>query len=176
MSQLTYNRTMDAAFAGMKADATNDTVDTGVSEESSAEIPFGVALAQGSGQDGVKLPAASTDLIVGVSIHTHTGLQGSYTATSGPGPKDPVNVGAKCRVWVKVEDAVTPSSKVFVRHAANGGNTQKGSFRGTTDTGATQQLFGARFRTSAAGGGLAVLEVDFTTVKSFGDFATAKSL
>ena len=44
MPQLSYDRTMPAGFPGMKSSAVDDLIETGVSEEATAEIPFGVAV------------------------------------------------------------------------------------------------------------------------------------
>lgn len=166
MAQLSYPRTMPVGFAGMKSSSVDDTVDTGVSEETAAPIPFGCVVAQGSGQDGVKLPAASGDAPVGICIHDYAA---NLDATRvGVDIKSPVNVLRVGRCWVVTEDAVTPASKVYYRHTANGGNTQKGSIRGSTATGAVE-LFGAQFKGSAAGGGLVELEVNFLTHRALKD-------
>jgi len=157
---------MPVGFAGMKSSSVDDTVDTGVSEEASAAIPFGCVVAQGTGQDGVKLPAASGDMPVGICLHDYAA---NLDATRvGVAPKSPVNVLRKGRCWVVTEDAVTPANKVYYRHTANGGNTQQGSVRGSTATGAVE-LFGAQFKGSAAGGGLVEIEVDFLTHRAFVD-------
>jgi hypothetical protein len=152
----------------MKSSAVNGTVTTGVSEEATADVFYGLFVVQGVNQDGVKLPAGATDIPMGVSTLSHADHISYVGANPGVVPKAPVNVTRKGRVFVTSEDAVTPASKVFMRWAANGANTQKGSIRGTADTGAVE-VYGCAFVGSCAAGGTVELEVDLLTNKSFID-------
>ena len=168
MPQLSYSRTQPVGFPGMKSSAVDDTIVTGVSEETSADIPYGLFVAQGVNQDGVKLPTLTTDLPKGISTQSHADHISYVGPNSGVVPYAPLNVTRQGRVYVNSEDAVTPASKVFMRFAANGGNTQKGSIRGTTDTGCVE-IYGAAFVGSCAAGGLVEIEVNLLTNKAFID-------
>lgn len=171
MPQLSYPRTQPIGFPGMKSSAVTDIVDTGVSEETSADILFGLFVVQGATQDGVKLPAASTDEVMGISTHSHAAQLSFSGPSSGVIPKAPVDVTRKGRVMVSPEDAVTPASKVYMRHTANGGLTQKGAVRGSANTGAVQVL-GCRFMGSCAAAGLVELEVDLSINRAIADSTT----
>lgn len=170
MPQLSYPRTQPIGFAGQISSEVPRTVQTGVSEESSAEIPYGVVVALGTNQDGVKLPTANTDILQGIAVHSHADFT-SFAEFGGAGgllPKSPINVLRKGRCYVVVEDAVTPASKVYVRFGTDGGLSQKGAFRGTTATHAVE-LFGAQYTTSAGASGIAEVEVDFLTNRALLD-------
>lgn len=71
------------------------------------------------------------------------------------------NVVRSGTLWVRPENAVTPASGVFWRHAANAGvGTALGALRGADDGANTEQMTQARWLTSAAAGGLAKLEIN----------------
>jgi hypothetical protein len=85
------------------------------------------------------------------------------TSPTGAGvpPKYAVSVLTKGRIYVVVEEAVTPASAVFVRFAAGVGGTQLGAFRASADTAtASAAPAGWRYRSSAAIGGIAELELN----------------
>lgn len=171
MPQLTYGRTQPIGFPGMKSASAPDMVITGVSEETSADILFGLFVTQGTNQDGVKLPAASTDEALGMSVHSHAAHLSFNGASSGVIPKSPVDVMRKGRLIVSPEDAVTPASKVYMRHTAHSAFTQKGSVRGSADTGAVQVL-GCRFMGSCGAAGLVELEVELPINRAIADSTT----
>jgi hypothetical protein len=163
MSQTSYATNMTRGYAGMRADAGPKDVASFVSEEASAEIPFGVVVAFGASEGLCELPDASTDVLCGVVLAEQTFEVGNELGTTGVKPKLPVSVLRKGRVLVRCEDAVTPGQRLFVRYASGAGGTQLGSCRRSavaseTIDATTQGVF----LTSASAGGLAVLEVDFT--------------
>jgi len=158
MSQTDYPTKMPIAFAGMLADdQTHDTVSR--TNVSGAAIPFGVAVERVA--DGtVQLPNASGDSIVGLTQHSHAqrnGASGVPGAAIGNG--DVCNVMRQGVMWVQTEGAVTQGGSVFVRHAANGGNTQLGALTGTDDSPFPRLLANARWLTSTTGAGLAQVEL-----------------
>lgn len=165
MSQLSYSTYQSAAFPGMLYDNGDNDVLSYVSEEASANMPFGIALAKGAADFGALLMVNGSSVVIGVAQHVHNVDPGQVAATpagAGVPPKYPVNVLKRGRIWVSVEQAVTPASNVFVRHTAGAGGTQKGAFRTDADTAtAVQVTNGMRFLTSTTGAGLAVLEVNF---------------
>lgn len=155
------------AFAGMLVDASACVVDSFVSEESSAEIPFGVMVCQGSADNGAKLlntsaAAMAADVMVGVVVHSHAYQKTNELGTSGLKPKATLGVLRRGIVWVTVEEAVTPASAVKVRAVA-GGSEQAGAFRDTADSTDCVDISSfARYRTTAGAGELAQLEIDMT--------------
>lgn len=168
MPQTSYSRIQPIGFPGMKSSSVDDTVTTGVSEETTAELPFGIFASLGVNQDGVKLPLNATDPIMGVTTFSHAAHISYVGANSGVVPKAPVDLMRKGRVYVTSEDAVTPASKVFMRYGTSGARIQQGAVRGTADANCVE-LYGCSFVGSCAAGGLVELEVDFLTNKSFLD-------
>lgn len=163
MSQTTVLLTLAAAFAGMMADTCDASRVTGVQTEASAEIPFGVMLAKGTGDVDCILPAASGAKLVGVLQHSHSYDPGPHgeLGTTGLKPGAVLNVLRRGRIYVLVETNVAAMDRAFVRYAAGAGGTQLGAFRNAAVSSETIDLGGrAQFLTSALAGGVAVLEVD----------------
>lgn len=133
-----------------------------------AGINNGLLVVQGANERTCKAPAAAADIAKAIGITPYRATQmpgwppGGTTTHYQAG--DTIGAIRKGRVWVKVEEAVAAQDPVFVRHAANGGNTILGSFRKSADNpggGATAtQLAGSVYLTAAAGGGLALVEVN----------------
>lgn len=133
-------------------------------------IPFGRAIfsstADGSWRIG-RLPNAApsaTNILRGVCIRTNAyesrGI--GVAIEEGYAPRDPINVMKHGRVAVRVLDAVTPASQVFVVHTG----AHAGKFRGSADASATALTAaagttngGIQFVSAAAAGGLAVLNI-----------------
>jgi hypothetical protein len=164
MSQTSYAINTDAAYAGQLGDVGPHDIGSGTDLTANEYVPFGVAVSQGTKDGEIHLPAASGDVtakFLGVSVAQQTnenlvGTGGSYA------PKVPVSFLKKGRVWVKVEEAVTPASPVFVRFAAGGGGTQLGAFRASADTATAVALpGGAKFVTSAGAAGFALLDLNY---------------
>ena len=87
--------------------------------EGGANIPFGVGMKKGVGQDGYLLPSLSTDIIEGIAVHSHA------VNNIGFGALAPYNIGvfpgqmfAALRqgyIYVLVEEAVIAHGPVFCR-------------------------------------------------------------
>lgn len=139
--------------------AVGDTV-SAVNAEASAEIPFGVMVKPGTGDDDAKLLTANSNILKGVVVFGHLY---DYPVERGDiGIKPGIQIGLlrKAKIWVKVEDAVTPASEVHVRAVAGVGE-QAGAFRGSADTTDCIEITPfARFLTTAGAGELAVLSID----------------
>lgn len=92
-----------------------------VSRAADERIPFGRLVSAGATPGkSVKLPLAAIDITdekkaQGVSVHTHTVENQKNTLAPGHPKGDIVNVLKEQRIYVKVEDAVTPDSDVFIR-------------------------------------------------------------
>lgn len=157
--QLDYNQPA-ASFAGMLGNANPHTAITAVNGESSAALPFGVGVAQGTADNECKLPAATGFKFKGITLHTHrvdtATLAGAGAIAAGEsGP-----LITQGEVWVPVEGAVTAGNQAFCRFSANGGNTQLGAFRADADTAHADAVAGSVFRTSTTGAGLALLAIN----------------
>lgn len=163
MSQLSYSTYQSTGFPGQKADNGETDVLSYVNEEATANLPFGVAVTKGTADNGFLAMVNGSSVPIGVLSHTHSVDPGQVAASpagSGVPPKYLGNVLKRGRIMVQVEEAVTPASPVFVRHTAGAGGTQKGAFRASADTASAVAWTAARFLTSAAAQGVAVLEVN----------------
>lgn len=102
---------------GMKADLVDDYV---VSKVAEGALPFGRYVNVGTDKDKqAKLPAAATDITtvgnnVGVVLHSHA-MESSLTESPRYPDKALASVVRKGTVYVKPEQAVSPSDSVFVR-------------------------------------------------------------
>lgn len=178
--QSSYADAPAIAYAGLIADAAWVLdAKTLISAESSAQIPFGVAVAfkpSPTYDTDATMPANSTDKLAGILIaqpgYARTFTEPEPDGTSGTSgelgatgvlPGAVLAVLRKGRIWVKVEDGCAVGDRPFVRYSANGGNTQLGAFRSTDDSGhAIDARKLGQYLTSCSAGGFAQLEVDFT--------------
>lgn len=150
------------AFAGMLVSSQNNDVQSYVSEEASAEIPFGVMVKQGTADDQTLLISAQADVPVGIVVHSHAYAKDEELGSTGLKPEVEISVLKRGVIWVTVEEAVTPASVVRYRAVVSGVEVA-GAFRDTadsTDTIACTTF--ARYLTSADADGLAQLEIDMT--------------
>lgn len=129
---------------------------------SGANVPVGRGVVHdtgaGTSELAFKLPSLVGDVILGVLISDQTHPQ------NGGVPDDAMgSIVTHGEVWVSVEQAVTPSSPVFCRYnaaGATGTNPAVGKFRTDADTAKAVAMTNARFLTSAAAGGLALLQIN----------------
>lgn len=153
MSQTAYNQNMAASYAGMKADAGNDRVESYLAEETNG-IPFGYGVVAGTDPlTQVKLPDADTDEFRGIALHTHkqaSGIGASLTALYKD--EDMVNVGRQIVAWVEVDEAVTVDAAAYC-------TTATGKFGVTSGAGHIAVPTGV-FRSTTTGAGLAKLEIN----------------
>jgi hypothetical protein len=156
MSQTSYDFAPAVAFAGLLADLSNHATLSYRNAEA-ANMPFGIAVKKGAGDSDAALLSAAESVIAGVTVHTHAVDQQDG---DGVPPKGSIAVLTSGRIYVKVEQAVTPADPVYTRFAAGAGGSQKGAFRKDADTATAKLMKGARYLTSAAADGYAVLEVN----------------
>lgn len=162
--QTTYSQSMTAAFAGMLADGSANDCIAMRNDEETASIAFGRAVKFGSATDGTSavLPAAETDVVAGLVVHSHAYASNELDST-GVKVGGILNVLRKGRIWVTVEDAVVPGDRLWVRAVAGGDPEFLGGLLPADDGTDTIDCTGqGQFLTAAAAGGLAILEVDFT--------------
>ena len=157
MVQLDYSSSMAAGFPGMKAD-----LEHGYTRSYSAtvDVPPGCVVSRAGADDRCKLPtnAGEAGALLGVALHSHT-LANDASGVAKYVDGDTVSVLRKGTVYVQAEEAVAEGDPVYVRHTANGGNTQLGAVRKSADTGCVL-VPGLMFRTSAALGKVSVLEIN----------------
>lgn len=135
----------------------------------SAAIGFGIFVCQDpQDQDKARSPIASTDITasgtaLGFTVHTQAVVQ-NLTSTGSNGSDgyalgEAMSVLRKGRIYVQVEDAVTAGNDVYVRYVAGAGETL-GACRSDADTSDAAVLPGAKYRTSAAASGIAIVEIN----------------
>lgn len=166
MPQLTYPDRMVVAFPGMKADLAEDYCRSYVNAEASAEMPFGICVAQGTAYNQAILPVDANSILAGVIVHSHDYVPTLELGTTGLKPKTSLSIMIQGTIYVLVEEAVAVNDTAYVRHTASGGNTQKGAWRKSADTATAIIVRGARFLTAASSGGLAVVQVDFNAYRA----------
>lgn len=168
--QSSYAYSAAIAIEGALADGAAHEVLSMVSEEATAEIPFGVAvvfnqLEAGDVDNGAVVPDAIDEIVAGIVVHQNVYSVGSggELGDTGLKPGATLNVLRKGRIWVKAEDAVVPGDRLFVRAVAGGGE-QEGALRMSQDdsTDCIDCTNCGVFLTSADAGALSLLEVDFT--------------
>lgn len=91
-------------------------------DESSARIPFGRMIAKGAAQDEALLCSTLTDKLLGVSVFGQAYAKESELDADGFKPGTTFDYLTKGRIYVRVEDAVTPASEVHVRMKAGAGD------------------------------------------------------
>jgi len=162
MSQLSYADQVNA-FEGMKADSGFDDVLSFLAEGNQI---IGKLMVRGTDPDRQAAAPSSSALVtnpnsaLGVLIHSHDRETDVSVSAATVKDKEEMNIMHNGRCYVKVEEAVTPASPVFVRFASGGGGSLLGSFRQDADTATAVQLPGAKYMSSAAAGEFAVLELD----------------
>ncbi len=163
MPQTTVNDTQSVAlFEGALADSSRPECESRVNEEASAEIPFGVMVAEGSAdkQKGALNLSAQADKLAGVVTHSHAYNKDNELGATGLKPDVVMTVLRRGVVWVKVEESVTPDSPVRVRAVATGSEVP-GAFRTSQDLTDTIDISSfARYLGSASAGGLVKLWID----------------
>lgn len=161
MSQTSYAINQGVPYAGLLGEEGYPNSIRTALNEVTAGLPFGIAVKKGTADDGVINLSAGTDKVWGITVHRHsvnTIGSAAWGATVGSPLNDRLDILCAGTVWVKVEEAVTPASPVFVRFASGAGGTILGSFRASADTTTALALKGARYLTSASGGGYAMVE------------------
>lgn len=163
MPQTSVGATMTIGFEGDLADlwtVENGAVDPVTSEETTAEIPFGVAIKKGTASDSAKLLTAITETVDGIAVREDDFSKPDQLGDTGIRPKVTFRVIRFGRIRVAPEDAVTEASGVHVRAVATG-SERAGAFRGTADGTDTIDISAfAKWRSAASGGSLAVLEIN----------------
>lgn len=161
MSQTSYSLNQPIAVKGLLAEAAGSAMKKVTYSNPADEITFGRAVAKVSAdENGCELPDSSGADIVGISVRD-TVVEKDEASIPDAYPVDSaVCVLRRGRIYVEVEEDVTPDDDVYVRYSANGGNTQLGIFRTDADGSHALQITKARYMTSASAGGLAVVDIN----------------
>ena len=178
-AQGSYPQTLTKGHEGMVGDA-QAYVSRSYSNETAAVVPFGhLVIRDGSAtDDGVKLPAgASATDILGIALSSVAFEKGTDTVTAysaeGYPAKERVNVLSKGVVYVFSAHAIALGDAVRVFHtdSANAATNKgyKGRFGKTAEAGKTFALSGARWLSTCAAGGIALLEIDIPGVTATAD-------
>lgn len=163
MSQTSYQNVPDTAVAGMLIGQGH----MFISRALDVDVPFGVFVAKGSVERDAtnlrpgraKLPTLTGDQILGVVVFEQSKASRSLSGVLALPATEMASIVRQGVVWVVTEKAVNEGDPVFVRHAANGGNTQLGAATDTDDSTFTSLLAGARFAGTTSGAGLAPVEL-----------------
>lgn len=163
MSQTSYLNVPDTAVAGMLIGQGH----MFVSRALDVDVPFGVFVAKGSVERDAtnlrpgraKLPTLTGDQILGVVAFEQNKASRTLAGVLALPANEMASIVRQGVVWVVAEKAVNEGDPVFVRHAANGGNTQLGAATDTDDSTFTSLLANARFAGTTTGAGLAPVEL-----------------
>lgn len=159
------------AFAGMLADIRDSETDSYVQGEASAEIPFGVVVAQGTASavdgtpDDAILMVDANSKIVGVHLHSHAFTKNTVDAQvgdTGVKPENLISVLREGRVYAVLEGTCTKGAQAYVRHTAGAGGSQKGALRADADIATAVICKGITFAETKTsnGDGLVLVDVD----------------
>jgi hypothetical protein len=144
---------------------------TCINKESTASTPFGYAVCfDGSTKNGVLNPDATSDKIRGITVHSHAytqtelgvGTPGAGTGVKGPLPGAFTDVLVKGQIWVKVEEAVVPGDRLFIRAVATGAEVEGACRKSADSSDCIDSANQGVFQSVAGAGALALLYVDFT--------------
>ncbi len=171
-AQGSYPQTLTKGHEGMLGDL-QAYVSRSYRNETGAVIPFGHALLQngsGTADASAKLPAgASATNIVGIALDSNTFEVNADAKTAdgrvGYPDKETVNVLSKGVVYVYSKDAIAVGDAVRLYHTDGASAASTGAYLGrfgkTAAAGKTFEVTaGARWLSSCAAGGIALLEID----------------
>lgn len=132
MSQTSYSNDPGIGFAGMRADNRPAEVVSRLNEESSANLPFGTIVKQGTVDRCVKAPSSSSDKFEGLLIAS-ADVDTAAIDANAVAPKGACNVAKKGAFYVLPEQAVAPDDPVYVRYTAGAGALTVGRLRKDPD-------------------------------------------
>ena len=163
MAQTVYNELRTIGFNGQLADSSANDV-TGMRNDETASMPFGYAVKYESTSDqqsaGI-LTAISGELVAGILLKQHSYADTQLDST-GVMAGERLNVVRKGRVLVICEDGCNVGDRLHIRAVISGAEVS-GALRASADGSDTiDSTKQGQWRTSAAAGALAWLEVDFS--------------
>lgn len=162
--QTTYSTAPDVGLPGMLADNGPNDVVTGINMEATAALPFGTAVCfeGGTRDDGMLAPAANTDVVAGILLRSLAyEVDNLDSDVDGPKPKQTLNVLVRGRVYVTCENGCAPGDRLYIRAVAGEGEVAGALLSAADSTDTIDSTTQGIWRTTAAAGGIAVLDVDF---------------
>ena len=161
--QTSFSTSRTQGIAGQVEGNTARETESMRNDEATAEIPFGVAIRHGSTtdeMDAILLTAITGQLIAGIVMHSHS-YADTQLGDDGVKPGALINVVRWGRMLVICEDGCSVGDKLHVRAVAVGSELQGALLAAQDGTDTINCTSSGTWRTSAAAGGLAVLEFDF---------------
>lgn len=160
--QTTYTAAPEIGLPGMLRDNGPNDVVTMINQEASSLIPFGTAVCfEGAARDdGALRPDALADVLAGICLRS-LAYSPELNTDDGVAAGQTLNVLTRGRVYVVCEDGCSPGDRLHVRAVATGAEVEgacRASADGTDTIDATTQGI---WRSTAAAGQLAALDVDF---------------
>lgn len=158
MPQTNY-QDQSVANISVKGGLADDGITGKVTRASAAAIDFGLGLVDLS-TGLAALPSGASDVFAGVALMKHLATPNA----TGVGQYDigmAISVLRKGRVWVYAEEAVDPTKAVYCRYTANTGPTRPvGNFLTTGDTSKAFAVANAKWVSTTAAAGLAILDLN----------------
>jgi hypothetical protein len=122
-------------------------------------IAFGSGVVDGDADDTTQLPSATGFRFIGVAARDQS-EQAIITGVNNYSEGEAVGVFKRGRIWVEVEEAVTPSDDVYLRHTVNG-SLDPGGWRTDADSAKADNVSTwVKYVTSASAGELAKIDVN----------------
>lgn len=150
--QTSYSAYLAPGFPGLTFESARNTDTSAVNTEATAEVRFGIFVARGATPDHLNRPrllllAASTDVLLGATLHSHAYNRESDLGTVGVKPQVAMDVRVAGTMWMLCEQDMVITDRVFVRFAAGAGGTVLGAIRKDVDTASARAVKGARLLT-----------------------------
>jgi hypothetical protein len=119
-------------------------------------IGFGVFVVRSSDDRKVKLPSSAGELQTGLIGIAPADRTKQYNPV-GYGLGEDLGFLLGGAVYVITEEPVTQGEAVYVRHTANGGNTQLGAARNDGDSGTCELVAGCKYLETTTAAGIALV-------------------
>lgn len=162
-AQSSYSQLRTRGFSGMLADSGANEIASMRNDEASAEMAFGIAVKNASTTDETSaklLTSITGEIVAGILIHQHS-YADTALGTTGVKADERIDVLRRGRILVTCEDGCDVGERLHIRAVATG-NELAGALLSDADGSDTIDSQGQGvWRTFAAAGALAVLEVDF---------------
>jgi hypothetical protein len=157
MSQTTYDLQAPVAFPGLLADnSANEKNTISRALEDATSLAPGKPVVAGTDPDTqCELPSAASQVFLGVSVHHHASQD---VEDNGYAEGEAVEILTQGRIWVTAALAVAPGDDVYYQHTA--GTYPAGSWSNVSDSANADLVAAAAWRSTTAGAGLAILEVN----------------
>lgn len=138
--QLSYPKVMIPSLEGMIYDASGSPKQIETYNNPDDTIPFGRFVAKvAADDDGIKLPSASDDVIMGATVRDETIQTNVFV------PLSAIPTMKRGIIHIRAETDVTPDDPVYIRFASGSGGDELGVVRNDSDSGTALLLSNASF-------------------------------